>query len=185
MSTRTIIEEKPGNIAVLDVFSKLIQERIIFIDGEIDDELANGVIAQMMYLNSQSTDREIDIYINTPGGMVTQGLAIYDVAKLIKAPIRTLCIGQAASMGAILMLMGSTRRGLPHSRFMLHQISGSMRGSLEDMKISFEEGKIAQDSLYKILREKTTIPDLDKTLLTDFWMSSEEALSYGILTEIL
>ena len=185
MSTRTIIEEKPGNIAILDVFSKLIQERIIFIDGAIDEEITNAVIAQMMYLNSLSQERAIDIYINSPGGSVIQGLAIYDVAKLIKAPIRTLCIGEAVSMGAILMLMGSTRRGLKHSSFMLHQISGGMRGPFSDMKISLEQGRIAQEYLYNILREKTSIPDLDVTLLNDYWMNSEEALKYGLLTEIL
>lgn len=185
MDQRTIAEESQKNIAIMDVFSKLIQDRIIFIDEEITDELANGVIAQLLYLNSVDPNGLINIYINTRGGFVTQGLAIYDVSKIITAPIRTVCIGQAASMGAILMLMGKTRCGLKHSRFMLHQISGGTVGSLTDMQIAIKEADTLQTFIYNILKEHTTIKDIDQALKDDVWLSSEEALACGLITEIL
>lgn len=182
---RTIVEESQQHVAVMDVFSKLIQERIIFIDGIIDDDLANGVIAQMLYLSAVNGDREISIYINSPGGQVTAGLAIYDVAKLIKTPIKTVCIGQAASMGCILMLMGTERCGLTHSRFMLHQVSGGVVGTFEDMKINLEEAQKAQNAIYKIIKEKTFLKSIDDELKFDKWFGSEEALEANIITKIL
>jgi ATP-dependent Clp protease protease subunit len=181
---RTIVEERPENIAVMDVFSKLIQERIIFIDGPIDDELANGVIAQMLYLDSISNDT-INIYINTPGGMVTQGLAIYDVSFLIKSPIRTVGVGEACSMGAILMLMGKERCSLKHSRFMVHQPSGGAYGTAEDNRRTIEEMNRLEKVLYKIIKEKTTIKDVEETLLFDTWMDAEQALECGLINKIL
>lgn len=185
MHQRTIAEESPKNIAIMDVFSKLIQDRIIFIDSQIDDELANGVIAQLLYLNSVDPKSEINIYINSPGGVVVQGLAIYDISKLISAPIRTVCIGEAGSMAAVLMLMGEKRCGLKHSRFMLHQISGGAIGYLSEMKISIKEAELLQNSIFNILKQHITIPDLEESLKSDLWMSSEEALSCGLITEIL
>lgn len=185
MNVRTIVEESAKNVAVMDVFSKLVQERIIFIDDVIDDDLANGVIAQMLYLSALDKDKLINIYINSPGGILTSGLAIYDVAKLIKTPIRTVCIGQAASMGAILMLMGKERCGLKHSRFMLHQPSGRAFGKYEDIKIDFEEITILRQNLYNILKEHTSIPDIEEHLKLDRWFSSKTALEFGLITEIL
>lgn len=182
---RTIVEESTKNLLVLDVFSKLIQERIIFIDEPIDAELANGVIAQLMHLNSISSTEEITIYINTPGGSVAQGLAIYDVAKLLPAPIKTIGIGEVASMGAILMLIGNKRCGLKHTRFMLHQISLGAMGSLSDVQITIKEGEYLQTKLYDILREKTNIENIEETFKQDIWMSSEECLKNGVLTEII
>lgn len=184
MHERTIIEEKEKNIVIMDVFSKLIQERIIFIDDVITDELANGVIAQMLYLDSISNEK-IQIYINTPGGDVYSGLAIYDVSKLIKSPIRTVCVGLAASMGSILMLMGKERCGLKHSRVMLHQISGGASGQLSNMVISVDEMKKLNKEIQDILIENTLIKDIEKTILFDNWYTSKEALECGILTEIL
>ena len=125
---RTIVEERQKNVAVMDVFSRLIQERIIFIDDVIDDDLANGVIAQLLHLDSLDKKKPINIYINTPGGGVYSGLAIYDIAKLISAPIRTVCIGMAASMGVPLMLMGTERCATKHSRIMIHQPMGGTGG---------------------------------------------------------
>lgn len=185
MSLRTIVEESTSNLVIMDVFSKLIQTRIIFIDDVVDDEIANNVIAQMMYLDSVDPNKEISIYINTPGGSVIQGLAIYDVAKLIKSPITTICIGQAASMGAILMLMGKKRCGLKHSRFLLHQISGGTIGNLSSMKISLKEAERLETFLYDILREKTTVPDIQTLLKEDLWLDSDQAKEYGIITDIL
>lgn len=182
---RTVIEENPKNIAIIDVFSILIKDRIIFIDGIITDELANAVIAQMLYLNSQDSSKQINIYINSQGGSVYAGLAIWDVSKVIKAPIRTVGIGMAASMGAVLMLMGKERVGLPHTRFMLHQVSGGAFDKLSDMLIHLEEIKGAQQDVYNIIKEYTNIQDPETSLKDDKWMKSKEALECGLLTEIL
>lgn len=184
MYGRTIVEERPENIAVMDVFSKLIQERIIFIDDVITEDLANGVVAQMLYLDSISNDK-INIYINSTGGIVTQGLAIYDVSKLLKSPIRTVGMGQVASMAAVLMLMGKERCGLKNTRFMLHQPSGGFLGTTEENRRTMQEMEKLESILYDIIKEKTNIPNVEKTLLFDTWMGSEEALEYNLIDKIL
>lgn len=184
MYVRTIVEERTENIAVMDVFSKLIQERIIFIEDAIDSELANGVIAQLLILDSVSHE-QINLYINSPGGIITQGLAIYDVCKLLKSPIRTVGMGEVASMSAILMLVGDERCGLTNTRFMLHQPSSGFWGTAEDQRRSLKEMEILEQTLYGIIKEKTTIPDVEKTLLFDTWMSSNEALEFGLINKIL
>lgn len=182
---RTIVEESKQNVAIMDVFSKLVQQRIIFIDGPINDDLANAVIAQMLYLSSIDPAKQIDIYINSPGGSIVSGLAIYDVSQLIKTPIRTVCIGEASSMAAILMVMGVERCGLKHSRFMLHQASGGAIGSTEDLKTQLKEVELLQNSLYEIIKEKTNLKEIDEWLKFDRYFSSEEALEYGLITKIL
>lgn len=184
MYTRTIVEERPKSVAVMDVFSKLIQERIIFIDDVIDDELSNGVIAQMMYLDSINHE-PINVYINTPGGRVLSGLAIFDVAKLIKSPINTICIGMAASMGAILMLMGKERAATKHSRIMLHQPSGAAIGTVDDMRIDYQEAEKLKQELFEIVREYTNIEHMDEVFKLDTWYTAQEALECGLLTKIL
>lgn len=181
---RTIVEESPKNMAIMDVFSKLCQERIIFIDEPIDSELANGVIAQMLYLDSLN-NKEISIYINTPGGSVSQGLAIYDVSKLINSPIRTVAIGETASMGAILLLMGSTRCALKHTRIMFHQPFSIFSGKASDLKVEMKELEIYQDYIYSIVKENTKFEDPEKSFISDLWLSPEEALKYGVITKIL
>lgn len=181
---RTIVEERPENIAVMDVFSKLIQERIIFIDGAITEELANGVIAQMLYLDSLNNE-QINIYINSHGGEVTQGLAIYDIAKLTKSPIRTVGIGNACSMGAVLMLVGEERCSLENCRFMLHQPSGGFVGTIAENKVALEEMIALEKILYKIIEDKTNITNAEENLLLDMWLSPEEALEKGIINKIL
>ena len=183
-STRTIVEERPKNIAVMDVFSKLVQERIIFIDDEITDDLANGVIAQMLYLDSLDKKNPINIYINSTGGNCIAGLAIYDVSKIISAPIKTTCIGMAASMGAILMLMGEERFGLPHSRIMLHEASGDMWGKTKDIAVRFKLQTELQAELYEIVKEKTTL-NIEDFSVTDRWYNAKEALEFGIITKII
>jgi len=186
MSLRTIVEERPKNVVVMDVFSKLVQERIIFIDDSIDDELANGIIAQMLYLDSISNEK-INIYINTPGGSVHAGLGIYDVGMLLKSPIKTVCVGVAASMGAILMLMGEERVITKHARMMIHQPMGGAQGQASDIRITSKEIDKLQHELYQIIAERTGTPidtvanDADR----DYWMTSEEALAYGMVTKIL
>ena len=182
---RTIVDERSKNVAVMDVFSKLIQDRIIFIDDEIDSELANGVIAQMLYLNSISKKDPIHIYINSPGGSVVDGLAIYDVSKIIEAPIRTICIGMAASMAAVLMLMGSERCSLNHSRLMFHEVSQGCKGKLSDVKIQIKLAEDLQKDIYSIIKEKTQLEDIDIILQKDVWLTSKEALNYKIINKIL
>lgn len=184
---RTVTEESNKNIIVLDVFSKLIQERIIFIDSEITDDLANGVIAQMLYLDSLDQKTPINVYINTPGGSVYAGLAIYDISKIIKAPIRTVGIGLAASMGAILMLMGEERCAVKHLRTMIHQPMGGAFGQVSDMEIATNECVKVKKELYEIISEKTgkSIEQVENDCNRDYWMDSEEAKNYGIITKIL
>ena len=181
---RTVVEERSKNIAVMDVFSRLIQDRIIFINDVIDDDLANEVIGQMLHLDGQN-QKEINVYINSPGGSILSGLAIYDVSKLIKSPIRTICVGQACSMAAILMLMGEKRAGLKHSRVMLHEAGGWMRGKTKDLEVEFKLQKDLQNEVYDIVKEKTTITAPEDIFKIDKWYTAKEALDCNILTEIL
>lgn len=180
---RTIVE--PGkNINVIDVFSKLIQNRIIFIDGVIDDEFASEIVAQLLYLDSVSHD-EISIYINSPGGQVNAGLAIYDFGKLVKSSIKTVCVGVAASMGAILMLLGEKRLCTKHSRIMFHQPSGGVLGTSSEIKIYFDEIESLKQDLYSIIKERTLITNPEELYSQDKWYNSKQCLEYGIVTEIL
>ena len=181
---RTIVEESTRNMSIIDVFSKLVQERIIFIDSLIDDELANGVIAQLLYLDSVNQN-EISIYINTPGGSVMDGLAIYDVSKLIKSPIRTVCIGGAISMGAILMLMGKERCITKHSRMMLHQPSAEASGKVDNIRITHNFVEKLKKEMYAIIEENTTLTNVEELFRWDTWYTSEEALACGLVTKIL
>lgn len=179
-----IVEERTGNLITIDIYSKLIENRIIFINDVVDDNLAGEVIAQLFYLDSLNTE-EITIYINTPGGSVSSGLAIYDISKLIKSPVRTICLGVASSMGAVLMLMGSTRCALKHSRFMLHQPSGGVIGNAQEIKITFEQIEKYKKDLYKIIEDNTNITDAENLFKFDTWYNSEEALDKGLITKIL
>lgn len=181
---RTIVEERPRNIAIMDVFSKLCQERIIFIDDVIDAELANGVIAQLLYLDSLN-NKEISIYINTPGGSVSQGLAIYDISKLIKSPIKTVGIGEVASMGVILLLMGQKRVMLQNTRIMLHQVSSGIAGRYSDLVIELKEAENWQNKIFSIIKEKTTFKNPEKELVQDVWMGIDEAYNCGIINTLL
>lgn len=184
MNQRTIVEERDSNIAVMDVFSKLIQERIIFIDDVIDQDLSNGVIAQLLYLDAISND-PISIYINSPGGSVHDGLAIYDVSQLIESPINTVCIGIAASMAAILMLMGKERSATKHSRLMLHQPSGATEGTIEEIRIAYEQIEMLKKELYEIVEEKTSLTNVEQLFKLDTWYTAKEALDCGLITKIL
>lgn len=184
MNIRTIAEERTKNVVIMDVFSKLVQERIIFIDDVIDSDLANGIIAQMLYLDSLN-NKPIKIYINTPGGSISSGLAIYDTALLLKSPINTYCIGQAASMGAILLLVGQERYATKHSKIMVHQPSGGFIGNAEEFKIYHEELQKDKKSLYDIIEEKTLIKDADEFCKFDKWFTSAEALELKLITKIL
>ena len=181
---RTIVEESIRNIAVMDVFSKLIQNRIIFIDDDITPELANGVIAQMLILDSQNHDT-IEVYINSSGGSVYAGLAIYDISKLIQSPINTTCIGMAASMAAVLMLMGKTRSATKHSRIMLHQVSLGSVGKLDDFKVDYEQAAKLQEDIFAIIEEKTTLTDVKELFKLDTWYTAKEAFEVNIINNLL
>jgi ATP-dependent Clp protease protease subunit len=182
---RTIVEERQKNIVIMDVFSKLIQERIIFIDDEITNELANDVIAQMMYLDHLDAKTPIKVYINSYGGSIPAGLAIYDVSKIITAPINTYCLGTAASMAAILLLMGKERYITKHSRTMLHQPSGGVMGTVEDIGITYKEIEKYKSDLYKIIKENTLILNPEELFRLDTWFNAEESLENGLVTKIL
>lgn len=182
----TITEERKLNVAQMDVFSRLLMDRIIFIGSDIDSNLANIVNAQLLFLDSQNNN-EITIYINSPGGSVYDGLAIYDTIHMINSPVRTVCIGLAASMASILLACGSKRYALPHSRIMIHQPLGGVKGQASDIVITANEITKLKEELNQILATKTGQP-LDKIYKDtdrDFYMTADEALKYGIIDEII
>lgn len=184
-----IIEERRLNVTSMDVFSRLMMDRIIFIGTVIDDDIANIVQAQLLYLSSVSSQDKISIYINTPGGLVSSGLAIYDTMQLIAPEVETICTGMAASMGAILLSAGAKgkRSILPHARVMIHQPAGGAQGQAVDVLIAAKELVVARKELSSLLALHTgqdslkVFADIDR----DFWMSAEDAKNYGIVDNIL
>ncbi len=185
----TVIEERKLNVASMDVFSRLLMDRIIFLGVPVDDDVANIVQAQLLFLTSTDSKSDISIYLNTPGGSVSAGLGIYDTMQLIEPDVATICTGMAASMGAILLCAGERgkRSALPHSRVMIHQPLGGAKGQASDIEIAAREIQKVKKELYTILSERTGKPyetiqaDADR----DFWMTSAEALDYGMIDEIL
>jgi len=184
-----IIEERQLNVATMDVFSRLMMDRIIFLGTVIDDDVGNIIQAQLLYLESVDSTRDIQLYLNTPGGLVYAGLGIYDTMQYIKPDVATICTGLAASMGAILLAAGTKgkRSALPHSRIMIHQPMGAAEGQAADIEITAREITKLRDELYRILSihtgqsfEKISI-DSDR----DHWMSATEAKEYGIIDEVL
>ncbi|MEW6585262.1 MAG: ATP-dependent Clp endopeptidase proteolytic subunit ClpP [Nitrospirota bacterium] len=184
-----VIEQTGRSERAYDIYSRLLKDRIIFIGTPIDDHIANIVIAQLLFLQTEDPDKDIHIYINTPGGIVSSGLAIYDTMQYVKPDIATYCIGQAASMGALLLSAGmkGKRYALPHSRIMLHQPMGGFSGQATDIEIHAREILKMKDTLNKILSLHTGQPiekiqaDTDR----DFFMSGEEAREYGIVDEVI
>lgn len=184
-----IIEERRLNVTSMDVFSRLMMDRIIFIGTVIDDDVANIVQAQLLYLSSVSSQDKISIYINTPGGQVSSGLAIYDTMQLVAPEIETICTGMAASMGAILLSAGARgqRSILPHARVMIHQPKGGAQGQAADVLIAAKELVVARKELSSLLAFHTgqdsskVFADIDR----DFWMNAEDAKKYGIIDNIL
>lgn len=184
-----IIEERRLNVTSMDVFSRLMMDRIIFIGTVIDDDVANIVQAQLLYLSSVSSQDKISIYINTPGGQVSSGLAIYDTMQLVAPEIETICTGIAASMGAILLSAGARgqRSILPHARVMIHQPKGGAQGQAADVLIAAKELVVARKELSSLLAFHTgqdsskVFADIDR----DFWMNAEDAKKYGIIDNIL
>lgn len=189
MISPTIIEERQMNAVTMDVFSRLMAERIIFLGTGINDDVANIITSQLMYLNSIDSESDIKLFINSPGGSVIDGLAIYDVMNWVDADVATYAMGMAASMGSILLSSGQKgkRYSLPHSRVMIHQVSSGAQGQYADLEIAVREAKKYQDELYKILAENTgksfdqIFTDADR----DCWFTSKEALEYGLIDEII
>jgi ATP-dependent Clp protease, protease subunit len=185
----TIIEERQLNIATMDVFSRLMMDRIIFLGLPIDDYVANIVQAQLLYLESADPSKDIQIYLNSPGGSVHAGLGIYDTMQYIGADVATICTGMAASMAAILLAAGARgkRSGLSHSRMMIHQPMGGAQGQVSDIEITVREIQKLKRELYEIISEHTGNPyeKVEKDADRDYWMTSTEAKEYGMIDEVL
>ncbi len=185
----TIIEERQLNVASMDVFSRLMMDRIIFLGVPIDDTVANIIQAQLLFLESAEPAKDIQIYLNTPGGHVHAGLGIYDTMQYISADVATICTGMAASMGAILLTAGAKgkRSALKHSRVMIHQPMGGAQGQASDIEITAREILKIKNELYTIISEHTgkTVKQVEKDADRDYWMTSEEAVKYGMIDEIL
>src|SRR5690554_2904553 len=187
--TPNIIEERQMNIAIFDVFSRLMMDRIIFLGTAINDQVANIIQAQMLFLESTDASKDIQIYINSPGGSVYAGLGIYDTMQFIKPDVATICTGMAASMGAVLLCAGTNgkRSGLPHSRVMIHQPLGGVQGQASDIEITAREILTLKKELYEIIA-KHTGQDYEKVHQDsdrDYWMKADQAKEYGMIDEIL
>lgn len=187
--TPNIIEERQMNIAIFDVFSRLMMDRIIFLGTAINDQVANIIQAQMLFLESTDATKDIQIYINSPGGSVYAGLGIYDTMQFLKPDVATICTGMAASMGAVLLCAGAEgkRSGLVHSRVMIHQPLGGVQGQASDIEITAREILILKKELYEIIA-KHTGQDYEKVHQDsdrDYWMKADQAKKYGMIDEIL
>jgi len=185
----TIIEERQLNVASMDVFSRLMMDRIIFLGLPIDDYVSNIIQAQLLYLDSADQGKDIQIYFNTPGGSISAGLAIYDTMQYITADVATICTGMAASMGAVLLTAGAKgkRSALKHSRIMIHQPMGGAEGKASDIEITVREIMKLKRELYEILALHTgnSYEKVEKDADRDYWMTSQEAKEYGMVDEIL
>ncbi|WP_460219982.1 ATP-dependent Clp endopeptidase proteolytic subunit ClpP [Psychroserpens sp. MEBiC05023] len=187
--TPNIIEERQMNIAIFDVFSRLMMDRIIFMGTAINDQVANIIQAQLLFLESTDASKDIQIYINSPGGSVYAGLGIYDTMQLIKPDVATICTGMAASMGAVLLCAGEKgkRSGLTHSRVMIHQPLGGAQGQASDIEITAREILTLKEELYRII-SKHSGQDYDKIYEDsdrDYWMKADKAKEYGMIDEVL
>ncbi len=184
-----VVEQSNRGERAYDIYSRLLKDRIIFLGSAIDNEIANLIVAQMLFLESEDPEKDINFYINSPGGVVTAGMAIYDTMQYIKPDVATVCIGQAASMGALLLTAGTSgkRFALPNARIMIHQPLGGAQGQATDIKIQATEILRMKDSLNEIL-SKHTGQDIEKVAADterDFFMSGEQALEYGIVDRVV
>jgi len=184
-----VVEDSGRGERAYDIYSRLLKDRIIFLGGEIEDHMANLIIAQLLFLESEDPDRDIHLYINSPGGVVTAGMAIYDTIQYLKAPVSTICVGQAASMGAVLLAAGEAgkRFALPNARVMIHQPLGGFQGQATDISIHAKEILRMRESLNGILAKHTgkKMEDITADTERDFFMDSETARNYGIIDEIV
>ncbi len=185
----TVIEASSRGEKAFDIFSRLLRERIVFVGDEIDDESANSIVAQLLLLDSENPEKDIMMYINSPGGVITAGMAIYDTMKLIKADVSTICIGEAASMGAFLLSAGTKgkRMALPSARIMIHQPLGGAKGQATDIEIEAKEIIRMKNMLNGLLAEHSgqTIEKIKEDTERDYYMSAQEAVEYGLIDKVL
>ncbi len=185
----TVLEKTSSGERAYDIYSRLLKERIIFLSGQITDSLANTVIAQMLFLASVDSEKDIQLYINSPGGSVTAGLAIYDTMQYVKCPINTICFGLAGSMAAVLLASGEKgkRFALPNSEILLHQVMGGVSGQATEIEITAKQILKIKNSLNKILVRRTGNPlsTIEKDTDRDFYLSAEEAKKYGVIDNII
>jgi ATP-dependent Clp protease protease subunit len=184
-----VVEQTGRGERSYDIYSRLLKDRIIMLSGEVNDQVASSIVAQLLFLEAQDPDKDIYFYINSPGGVITSGLSIFDTMNYIKPDIVTICIGQAASMGAFLLASGTKdkRYALPHARIMIHQPSGGAQGQSTDIQIQAQEIQRLKDTLNEILAEKTgkTAKKIEKDTERDNFMSSKEAMEYGLIDKVL
>jgi len=184
----SILEERQLNVTQMDVFSRLMMDRIIFLGTEINDYTANVIQAQLLYLNSSDPDRDIHLYLNTPGGSVYAGLGIYDTIQFVSSKVSTMCTGMAASMGAVLLVAGEEgmRSALPHSRVMIHQPMGGIQGQASDIEITAREILKLKDELYQIIADHShqAVEKIRQDADRDYWMTAKEALEYGMIDRV-
>ena len=187
--TQYVIEERPGNFRAIDVFTRLISDRIIFLGMGVDDQIANLLTAQLLFLESSDPKKDIIMYINSPGGSVYAGLGIYDTMNYINPDVATVCTGLAASMAAVLLASGADKKrsGLPHSRIMIHQPMSSMQGQATDMEISLRQTLEVKKDLYTILAKHSgqKYEKIEKDSDRDYWMRAADAKAYGLIGEVL
>ena len=184
-----VVEQTNRGERSYDIFSRLLKDRIVFLGGEIDDDTANLVVAQMLFLEMEDPDQDIMLYINSPGGSVSAGMAIYDTMRYLKCEVSTLCVGLAASMGAFLLAAGAKgkRRALPHAEIMIHQPLGGARGQATDIAIQAEQIMRIKRKMNELLSKHTgqTIKTIEKDVERDHYMTADEALKYGLIDEII
>ena len=184
-----VVEQTPRGERAYDIYSRLLKERVIFLTGPIEDIGANLVVAQLLFLEAENPDKDISLYLNSPGGSVTSGLSIYDTMQFIKPDVSTLCVGQAASMGAVLLAGGAKgkRHALPNSRVLIHQVMGGFQGQASDIEIHAQEILSIKEKLNKILSSHTgqKVDKIAKDSDRDNFMSPEEALEYGLIDEVI
>ncbi len=184
-----VIEQTGRGERSYDIYSRLLKDRIIFLGTEVDDAIANAISAQLLFLEADDSEKDISLYINSPGGVITAGMAIFDTMNFIKPDVSTICLGQAASMGAFLLAAGAKgkRYAVPNARVMIHQPSGGFRGQATDIIIQSKEIQRTKDSLNKILAENTgqTVEKITQDTERDYFMSSEESLEYGLIDKII
>ena len=184
----TVLEKSATGERAYDIWSRLLKDRIIFLGQEVDDYITNLIIAQMLFLDKEDGHLPIEFYINSPGGSVSAGLALYDVMHTISAPVNTTCVGLAASMGAVLLAGGTgTRASLKHSRIMIHQVSSGFRGTSADIRIQVNETNKLEEQLFQILADKTgqTKETIAKDCDRDYYMSADEAKAYGLIDTVI
>jgi ATP-dependent Clp protease protease subunit len=184
-----VVEQTGRGERAYDIYSRLLKDRIVFLGTEVNDDVANLITAQFLFLESEEPEKEINFYINSPGGSVTAGMAIYDTMQFIRPPVSTLCLGQAASMGAVLLAAGEKGRryALPHSRILIHQPLGGTRGQAVDIDIQAREILHAREEINGILAHHTgqNLKKIEKDSDRDFFMSSEQAVEYGLIDEVI